>query len=94
MARTRPQHKENYDSFITPGYRLVPQVDAPAVATQFQAFLDACMTQVPDEGKPADGYLYNTHMGAFCRSLDEAHDHFTKGLLAFYAKRGSGTSTD
>jgi hypothetical protein len=91
MARSIPQHKQNYVSFIDPDYAKVSQVNGWEIAKEFQAFQDTCFEQIPDEGAPADGYKYNSHMGAFVRSLDEAKDHFLKGKLAFYARRGSGT---
>lgn len=91
MARTTPQHKIGF-SFINPDYAKVEQVNGYEIAKQFQSFADDCMKQIPDEGQPADGYMYNSHIGAFVRSLDEAKDHFVKGKLAFYAKRGSGSA--
>src|SRR5687767_8674888 len=91
MARVIPQHKQNYVNFIDPNYAKVSQVSGSEIAKEFQALQDSCLAQIPDEGAPADGYKYNTHMGAFARSLDEAKDHYIKGKLAFYAKRGSGT---
>ncbi len=94
MSRTQPQHKANYANFINPDYERVAAVDGYALAQQFQAFQDVCMAQIPDEGAPADSYMFNTHMGAFVRALDEAKDHFVKGKLAFYAKRGGGAAAN
>jgi hypothetical protein len=91
MARTLPQHKSNYASFIDPNYQKVPEVNGWEIAKKFQAFQDSIIATIPDEGTPADAYMYNTHMGAFVRSLDEAKDHSVKASLAFYAKRGSGS---
>jgi len=90
MARTIPQHKQNFARFIEPAYAKVAEVNGSEIEKQFQAFQDECFKQIPDEGQPADPYMYNSHMGNFVRSLDEAKDHFVKGKLAFYAKRGSG----
>lgn len=56
------------------------------------AFQDERLAELPDEPAPADAYMYNTHMGAFVRSLDQAKDHWLKAKLAFYAKRGSGSA--
>lgn len=90
MARSLPQHKQNFAGFVVPNYAAVAEVNSWEIGQRFQRFMDECMAQIPDEGAPADGYMYNTHMGQFARSLDEAKDHFVKGSLAFYAKRGSG----
>jgi hypothetical protein len=89
MSRTIQQHKSNFDSFINPNYAKVDQVNGWEIAKQFQAFQDECIKGIPDEGVPADGYMYNSHMGNFVRSLDEAKDHFVKAKSAFYAKRNS-----
>lgn len=83
------RHKESYRSFINPDYARVSEVNGYALAKEFQEFADRLFSQLPDVGEPADGYMYNSHMGAFVRSLDEAKDHFVKGALAFYTKRGS-----
>lgn len=93
MARTLPQHKTNYAGFVDPHYLLTP-VDPKAWRQKFQAFSDSCFDEIPDEGQPADAYMYNTHMGAFVRALDEAKDHFVKGFMAFCAKRGSASITE
>jgi hypothetical protein len=85
-------HKSNYARFVNPDYARVEQVNGYASAQQFQQFLDALLAELPDEGAPADGYMYNSHMGALVRTLDEAKDHWIKAKLAFYAKRGSGGS--
>lgn len=92
MARTTPQHKALYASFIDTAYGKVDQVNEAEAAKTFQSFLDARLAEIPDDGAPADGYKYNTHMGAFARALDEAKDHFVKGKTAFYAKRGAAAS--
>jgi len=84
------RHKALYANFINPEYAYVDQVNGYEIAERFQAFADACMATIPDEGEPADGYMYNTHMGKFLRDLDTAKDHFLKASLAFHAKRGSG----
>lgn len=68
----------------------VKKVNETAIATKFQAFQNECLAEIPDAGMPADGYMFNSYMGNFVRSLDEAKDHFLKAKLAFYAKRGSG----
>jgi hypothetical protein len=91
MSRTVPQHKQQYQRFIDPDYTKVAAVNGWEIAKQFQHFHDECMAQIPDEPSvPKDAYMYNTHMGAFARALDEAKDHFLKGKLAYYAVRGSG----
>jgi hypothetical protein len=94
MARTVPQHKANFVSFIDPDYAKVNEVNGWQIAKTFQAFQDTLVATIPDEGAPADPYMWNSHMGAFTRSLDEAKDHFVKGKLAFFAKRGSGSLPD
>lgn len=43
--------------------------------------------EIPNEGAPAEGYFYNTHMGAYVRSLDEAKYHLIQAKLAFFHKR-------
>jgi hypothetical protein len=89
MARTVPQHKAQYAQFIAPGYRedVLVKVDEEATAGEFQRFSDACFAQLPDEGKPADPYLYSSHAGAFVRALDQAKDHWVKAKLSFYGER-------
>jgi hypothetical protein len=62
----------------------VPKVDEVTIAGDFQRFCDACFAQLPDEGKPADPYLYSSHAGAFVRALDQAKDHWVKAKLSFY----------
>lgn len=84
-----PKHKENFVSFINPSYRKVDEVNGFEIAKQFQTFQDLCFAQIPNEGTPADGNMYNSHMGAFVRSLDVDKDEFLKGSLAFYAKRNT-----
>lgn len=91
MARTVPQHKAQYQQFIDPDYAKVPSVNGWEIAKTFEAFAQERINELPDEGAPGDPYMYNSHMGAFVRTLDEAKDHFLKAKLAFYAKRGSGT---
>lgn len=85
-------HKANLVHFIDPNYEHVSSVDARAIATQFQAFCDTLIQNVPDAGAPADAYMFNSHAGAMLRSLDEAKDHYVKMMLAFYAKRNSGAT--
>ena len=92
MARTTPQHKAQYMNFIDPDYAKVTQVNGWEIAKTFEAFTQERLNEIPDEGSPADGYMFNSHIGAFVRSLDEAKDHFLKGKLAFFAKRGSGSA--
>ena len=93
MARTfTVPHKVNYQSFINPNYAKVNEVNGWEIAKEFQAFEDRCLEQIPDEGAPKSSYLYNSHMGAFARSLDEAKDHFVKAKLAFFAEVNSGDS--
>jgi hypothetical protein len=90
MARTTPQHKAQYQRFIDPNYARVEQVNGWEIAKTFEAFAQARLDELPDEGAPASNYLYASHMGAFVRTLDQAKDHFVKAKLAFYAKVGSG----
>jgi|SRR5688500_2223068 len=92
MARTLQNHKEQYKGFIKPDYAPVAQVNGGEIAGAFEAFSQARFAEIPDEGTPADGYMYNSHMGAFVRTLDQAKDHWLKGKLAFYAKRDSCTA--
>jgi hypothetical protein len=66
-------------------------VNGWAIAKQFEAFSQERINELPDEGAPAEPYLYSSHMGAFVRTLDQAKDHFLKAKIAFYAKRGSGS---
>lgn len=89
MARTL-QHKSQYYRFIDPNYARVEQVNGWEIAKKFEAFSKECIDQIPDEGAPANAYGFNSHMGAFVRTLDQAKDHFVKAKLAFYAKVGSG----
>lgn len=87
-----PPHKALYAQFVDPAYQYVPDVNGQAIAKEFQTFVDALMDTIPNEGMPADSYMYSSHMGAFVRTLDQAKDHFVKTKLAFYAKRGSGAN--
>jgi len=48
------------------------------------------MARLPDDGAPADPYMYNAWMGEYARTLDQAKDAYVKAMLAFYAKRNSG----
>ncbi len=88
MARTRPRHKAQYDNFIHPNYGQTDDVNEIEITKVFQRLSDDLIQQIPDEGEPADGYMYNSHMGAFLRTLDQAKDHYVKALLAFWLKRG------
>lgn len=92
MARTLPAHKINFGNFIDPDYGKVAQVNSWEIAKTFEAFNQQRLDEIPDEGVPSDGYMYNTHMGAYARALDEAKDHYVKAKLAFYQARGSGSA--
>lgn len=85
-------HKKNFVGFVNPDYARVEQVSGYAIAVKVEAFNAELLKLIPDEGAPADAYMYNAHMGAFARALDEAKDHFVKANLAFYAVRGSGAA--
>jgi hypothetical protein len=93
MARTVPAHKANFTKFIDPDYAKVPEVSGWEIAKTFEIFNQQRLDEFPDDRTPKDPYMYNTHMGAYVRALDEAKDHFLKGRLAFYAARGSGSPT-
>ena len=84
-----PPHKTNFSQYIEPNYGYVKEVNPGQTREKFQAFLDELLALIPDEGAPADGYMYNAHMGSFVRHLDEAKNDFVCAQLAFYAKRGS-----
>jgi hypothetical protein len=83
-------HKKLYANFIDPNYKHVEQVSGWETAKTFEAFQQARLDEIPNEGAPADSYMYNTHMGNFVRTLDQAKDAFVKAKLAFFAERGSG----
>ncbi len=82
-------HKKKYDRFIEPNYASLNVVNVLFLRDEFQKFADDVMRHVPDEGKPADAHMYNTHMTQFHLALDNAKDHFVKALLAFHSERGS-----
>ena len=81
-------HKRNFRRFIEPNYERV-NVNPGEVRDQFQAFLDTCLDAIPNDGSPADGYMYNAHMGSFVRHLDIAKDEYVKARMAFLTTRGS-----
>ena len=87
----KPDHKRTYDNFIAPKYSEEDESKLVEIeeiyANKFQAFMDQLIADIPDEGKPANGYLYNTHAGAFVRALDEAKDHYVKARKAFSCKQ-------
>ena len=85
--KSLPAHKRNFTDFIEPKYERVESVSPGAERDRFQKFLDECLASVPDDGTPADGYMYNAHMGSFVRHLDIAKDEYVKARLAFHAKR-------
>lgn len=85
MARTLPQHKALYDQFLDPRYPH-PGMDGQTVEA-FERFHQERLAEIPNEGAPAEGYFYNTHMGAYVRSLDEAKYHLIQAKLAFFHKR-------
>lgn len=93
MSETKtplPDHKRNFDKFISTEYQYRSEVDTIAIKTMFQEFHNNLMEMIPNDKPPADGYMYNSHMGALCRELDGAKNSFISGLLAYYEKRGSG----
>jgi hypothetical protein len=91
MAGTQKTH---YFNFIDPHYAMVKEVDPAAARRTFEAFNQTLLAEIPSEGAPQDGYMYNAHMGAYVRALDVAKDHFVKAKLAFYAVRGSSRAPD
>jgi len=80
-------HKRQYTNFIDPQRREVEQVNVAAIRRQFQELSDHLLDAVPDDGEPADKYMYASHMGEFVRVLDHASDCYVKALMAFYADR-------
>jgi hypothetical protein len=88
--------KAKYQKFVDPNYAHVSQVNGQNIAAYFEACLNDLLDFLPDAPVSAanggDPYMFESHMGAFVRTLDEAKDHFVKASLAYYAKRGSGES--
>lgn len=82
-----PAHKRNAWQYIEAGYGPSSVVKAPEIRAVFQEVLDKCLAKIPDEGEPADGFMYNAHLLDFIRELDKAKDAFCKTLLAFHGKR-------
>ncbi len=82
-------HKTNFQDFIEPNYKFDDRVNPGADRKQFQTFANALLETIPDEGSPAELYLYNAHLGSCFRKLDEAKDSFVKAKLAFYCKKNS-----
>jgi hypothetical protein len=94
MARTLPQHKVQYDRFLNPGYSEEGLATAwGSTNKSFEDFHQARLNEIPDEGTPAEGYLYNSHMGAYVRSLDVAKYHFIQAKLAFSGRPVQPTVT-
>jgi len=89
---TPPAHKRNFENFIEPKYARVASVNPGAQRDRFQVFHEENMACIPDEGSPADPYMYNAWMGEYARLLDQAKDAYVKAALAFYTARGSGAS--
>lgn len=80
-------HKRNFLKYIDPGYETVEKVKVATWRAEFQKFMDTCMAEIPNEGEPKDAYAYNSHLGQFTRSLDNAKDEFIKALLAYHYAR-------
>lgn len=82
-------HKRNFKDYINPVYdeSAIKSVNVRELRAKFQKFQDELLELIPDSGLPEDPYMFNSHIGGFCRELDHAKDSFAKGLLAYYAKR-------
>jgi len=91
MARTEPvvPHKANFVNFVNPrfGGSEADKVDEAYIARKFQTFQDACFDEIPDDAPPADGYMYNAHLGHFVRLLTEAKYHLINGVRAYHNRR-------
>lgn len=84
-ASIKGKHKKNFEQFVDPNYGPISEkVEVEKIRKMFQDFLDSCLEKIPDDGDPKEPYLFNSHIGDFCRELDKAKDAFTKGLLAFH----------
>lgn len=83
-------HKRNFEQYIECNYKPNAATDEKAITKHFQSFLASCLEMIPNEGEPADGYMYNAHMGAFVRDLARAKEEFVQASYAFHEKRGSG----
>jgi hypothetical protein len=84
---------EQYKGFINPDYRYNAAVSGYGFAVRFEVFHRSnlrTLEHLKESGKlsaPINPFLFNTHMEAYVRALDEAKDHFLKACLAYSSER-------
>lgn len=97
-----PAHKRAYVDYLAVGLLETPdgaqggdaELEAElAQRAAAQALLDAFLATLPNDGAPADGYAYASHMGAALRALDHATDELLKARRSFYRAQGGATTT-